>query len=279
MTANQYANLKMEQQRAITLGKVLQECSDVQAIVACEIERLLSVGSSSQHNPGTQSPRDQTPLAHTATLKANLERASRSLRAMHAALEIEVCERTMLGHRFAAAVERESAARDASLHDSLTGMPNRILFRNRLQDGITQATRHDQMFALMFVDLDNFKQINDEYGHSEGDRGLQVIAQRLQAITRSDDLVSRHGGDEFLYLATDIKKESNIPKIAEKIIGVVQTPFEVGAPGHETSVSVGASIGIAVFPRHGIDVDALIRTADRAMYSAKQNRSGYAFAP
>lgn len=130
----------------------------------------------------------------------------------------------------------------------------------------------------MFMDLDDFKNMNDRYGHDVGDVVLQTIARRLTDTTRSEDTVSRHGGDEFLYLAMDIQQESNISLIAEKIIRQIQAPFNVSVRDLNTSMSIKASIGISIFPKHGTDADMLIKNADEAMYRAKQNKSGYSFA-
>jgi diguanylate cyclase (GGDEF)-like protein len=130
----------------------------------------------------------------------------------------------------------------------------------------------------MFVDLDDFKEVNDRYGHDLGDSVLQTVARRLQDNRRGGDSVSRHGGDEFLYLALDIKNEANISLIAEKIIKEIQAPLNVSVGGVATTLSVEASIGISIFPKHGTDADTLVTSADRAMYRAKQDKSGYSFA-
>src|SRR6202044_3678914 len=111
-------------------------------------------------------------------------------------------DRTLVDHQLAAAVEQVEGSRNAALHDSLTGLPNRVLFRDRLEHGIAQAKRHRWILAVMFVDMDNFKSINDTYGHEAGDAVLQTVAKRLAHNARVDDTVSRYGGDEFLYLLT-----------------------------------------------------------------------------
>ena len=167
-----------------------------------------------------------------------MQQASEKLSVVVSALESEVRERNMLDHQFAAAIEQEQAARHASLHDALTGMPNRALFNDRLEHGFAQAKRHGWTLALMFVDLDDFKKINDQYGHEVGDSVLRTIARRLQENTRSDDTVSRHGGDEFLYLAMGIQEETDISLIAEKIIREIQAPINVNVRDLATSLSV-----------------------------------------
>ena len=183
-----------------------------------------------------------------------------------------------IDHQLAAALEQEEGARSASLHDHLTGLPNRVLFKDRLEHGIAQAKRHRWILAVMFVDLDNFKTVNDTYGHQAGDSVLQTIASRLRHITRADDTISRYGGDEFLFLLSQIRDERDIAVIAENILKGIQAPCQVNVLDVVASPIVKASIGISVYPRDGTTVGALIRSADEAMYGAKEDRSGYAFA-
>jgi diguanylate cyclase (GGDEF)-like protein len=128
------------------------------------------------------------------------------------------------------------------------------------------------------VDLDEFKAINDTHGHEAGDAVLRTIAQRLKENTRGDDTVSRHGGDEFLYLLAGIRDEGNIARIAEKIVQVVQMPCDIGVRDGTASVRVKASVGISTFPKDGATAEQLIHSADEAMYRAKHARSGIAFA-
>lgn len=184
----------------------------------------------------------------------------------------------MVDHQLAAAIEQKDAARHAALHDPLTGLPNRALFNDRLEHGLAQARRHGWTLAVMFIDLDKFKAINDTHGHEAGDRVLQTIAGRLKANTRGGDTVCRHGGDEFLSLLMETRDEQAIASIAQKIANAIQAPLDVSAGGLVVNVSVGASIGIAVFPKHGDTADTLINNADKAMYRAKQDKSGIAFA-
>ena len=126
----------------------------------------------------------------------------------------------------------------------------------------------------MFVDLDGFKGINDTYGHDVGDRVLQTISQRLKENTRDDDTVSRHGGDEFLYLLMEVRDEQVITLITENILKVIQMPCDVGV----RDLIIRASIGISIFPKDGTTADTLVKRADKAMYHAKKTRSGYSFA-
>ncbi|MGD0504736.1 MAG: GGDEF domain-containing protein [Steroidobacteraceae bacterium] len=207
-----------------------------------------------------------------------LTEASERLGAVHQALLLEIRDRTMVDHLLAAAVEQEEGSRNAALHDHLTGLPNRVLFKDRLEHGIAQAKRHGWILAVMFVDLDNFKSINDIYGHQAGDAVLQAVAARLGQNTRNEDTVSRHGGDEFLYLLTPLHEQKDIAMIAAKILQALQAPCDVRVGDVSLSLCLEASIGIAVFPKDGDSSIALIQRADDAMYGAKEKRSGVAFA-
>lgn len=223
-------------------------------------------------------PAFDVALRKNATLVAKVQAARTEVSLVNSALALEIRDRSMVDLRFAAAEEQEQAARHASLHDVLTGLPNRALFNDRLDHGLAQARRHGWTLAVMFVDLDDFKIINDTHGHDAGDGVLRAIAQRLKENTRGADTVSRHGGDEFLYLLTGIRDEANIAKIAEKIVLAVQEPCIISLRDSTISASVKASIGISTFPKDGTTAEELINGADEAMYRAKQAKSGVAFA-
>jgi diguanylate cyclase (GGDEF)-like protein len=184
----------------------------------------------------------------------------------------------MTDHELAAAWEQQAAARHTSLHDALTGLPNRALLDDRLEHGFAQARRHDRSMAVMFLDLDKFKSINDTHGHDVGDFVLKTVAQRLTAVTRGDDTISRISGDEFLYLLTELRSEGNIVPVAEKILKAIRAPMNIQIHGVDTSLSINASIGISIYPQHGTSAGALINSADQAMYRAKQSGAGYALA-
>ena len=152
-------------------------------------------------------------------------------------------------------------------HDILTRLPNRALFKDRLSVAITQAHRNQEKLAVMFIDLDRFKVINDSLGHTMGDRLLQSVSQRLLSCVRKGDTLSRFGGDEFTILLPNIKNESTALQVAEKMLESIKTPFDIA--GHE--IYIGASIGIAVYPDAGEDIEALIKNADIAMYRIKSS--------
>jgi diguanylate cyclase (GGDEF)-like protein/PAS domain S-box-containing protein len=159
-------------------------------------------------------------------------------------------------------------------HDTLTELPNRALFEDRLQQSINNALRREEDFALFFIDLDNFKQINDTLGHHVGDEVLKVIAKRVAGCIKEGDTLARLGGDEFTVILQDIKASENAAAVAQKIIHNLKPKIKLGP--HELHVS--ASIGISLFPKDSVLKDDLLRFADTAMYKAKdEGRSHFQF--
>ena len=159
-------------------------------------------------------------------------------------------------------------------HDSLTDLPNRILLDDRLTQATTRARRHRQKLAVLFIDIDRFKHINDSLGHATGDRLLQSIAQRLLTCVRSSDTVSRQGGDEFVILLSEVTHAQDAAVSAEKILHSLSAPHLVDQ--HELHVTV--SIGIATYPDDGYEAETLLQNADFAMYHAKDcGRNNYQF--
>ncbi len=155
-------------------------------------------------------------------------------------------------------------------HDALTGLPNRILLKDRLNQAIVHAQRIKDGVALLFIDLDQFKLINDSLGHHIGDRLLQAVAQRLQFCMRKDDTLARFGGDEFVLVLMSPADGHSAGQVAEKIRDTLQPPISV--EGHE--LHVGCSIGISLYPDDGDDTETLMRNADIAMYHAKERGRG-----
>ena len=151
-------------------------------------------------------------------------------------------------------------------HDSLTDLPNRGLFIDRLRSGIARAKRNNQPLALLFVDLNDFKPVNDEYGHQTGDRLLRVVAQRLMAAVREVDTVARVGGDEFAVILEAITDADDAAIVAVKIAECIGEPFSIGSH----TLRIGASTGIAIFPGDGDEVSTLLQHADAQMYRAKR---------
>ncbi len=165
----------------------------------------------------------------------------------------------------------EKALLQQALHDNLTGLPNRTLLLDRLEQGIRSARRQNTPLALLLMDLDHFKEVNDALGHQAGDAVLRDAAQRLREEVRESDTVARLGGDEFAILLPGAD-EAGAQLVARKVFTSLQRPFELGTDALE----VGVSIGIALCPRHGEDVDTLLRRADIAMYVAKRTTDGSA---
>lgn len=175
------------------------------------------------------------------------------------------------------AIERKQTEQHLSRlahYDPLTDVPNRILFRDRLEHAINLAERDKNSFTLMFIDLNGFKQVNDNFGHDAGDAIIRICAERLNACLRRSDSVARMGGDEFTLLLQNIANNTDVAHIAEKVIRAIEMPADIN--GHE--VVVGCSIGIAIYPQAGRDADTLLKHADMAMYKAKQeSNSNYRF--
>ena len=160
-------------------------------------------------------------------------------------------------------------------HDSLTALPNRLLFNDRLGQAISLAKRDSRQFALLYLDLDRFKLVNDSMGHSAGDELLKFAADRIRQQVRESDTVARIGGDEFAVILRDITSREAVAGIADKIIKALTTPFHLAS--RNQSVEIGTSIGIAIYPVDAQDIDSLIKQADAAMYSAKIRRSCFRF--
>jgi diguanylate cyclase (GGDEF)-like protein/PAS domain S-box-containing protein len=157
-------------------------------------------------------------------------------------------------------------------HDALTGLPNRLLFRDRLTVALAHAKRQRAPLAVMFLDLDRFKNVNDTLGHSLGDELLRAVAARLRTVVREGDTISRMGGDEFTVLLSELRDPADAAKIAQKLLDTVAHPLRV--EGHELYVTT--SIGIALFPNDGDSAEALLKNADSAMYRAKDaGRNSY----
>ena len=159
-----------------------------------------------------------------------------------------------------------------SVHDALTGLPNRVLFRDRIEQAIQVGRRSGRGCAVMLMDLNHFKEINDTLGHHQGDRLLQEVAERLSATLRASDTVARLGGDEFGVLLNGVADAGGAALVAQGLLERLREPFTVDA----TTLQVGCSIGIACHPLHGDDVETLIQRADIAMYAAKASSSGCA---
>ena len=162
---------------------------------------------------------------------------------------------------------KEEEIRKITLQDALTGLPNRVLFEQHLDQGLIQAKRHSRGLAVMFIDLDKFKSINDLYGHDLGDKVLVMVANRLQSLIRDEDTVCRWGGDEFMCLLLEVKQDADVTRLAEKMVNRIAAPCEFDG----IVFSIRASIGITIYPADGETANILFKNADMAMFKAKGN--------
>ncbi|MGQ3684578.1 MAG: diguanylate cyclase domain-containing protein [Candidatus Loosdrechtia sp.] len=204
------------------------------------------------------------------------------LRALNESLEQKVAERTLelkkaneeLQAEITERKRMEEKIKHLAFHDPLTSLPNRTLFADRLTLALAHAHRTKEILAILFLDLDRFKVINDTLGHSIGDQLLQGVAERLKHCVREDDTVARLGGDEFILLLTGISRTEDVDTIARKILNIFKESWVTS--GHELHITV--SIGIALYPNDGKDAETLLKNADTAMYRAKESgRNNYQF--
>ncbi len=170
--------------------------------------------------------------------------------------------------------ESQDELKHLAHHDPLTKLPNRLLFTARLEHALQHAHRHDRLVAVMFLDLDNFKRINDDLGHLTGDGVLQEVARRLSGLMREDDTVARLGGDEFSIILEDTSDIKKVSLVADKILSAFEKPLEIGTH----SLPMTTSLGISVYPHDGIEASTLVKHADMAMYRAKEGgKNRYCF--
>ena len=160
---------------------------------------------------------------------------------------------------------KEEETRKFTLRDALTGLPNRVSFEQHFDRGLSQAKRHGWGLAVLFIDVDKFKSINDSYGHGLGDKVLLMMANRLQSFIRDEDTISRWGGDEFVCLLLEVKQEADVTRLAEKMVNRIAAACEFDG----IVLSISASIGIAIYPADGETADILFKNADTAMFKAK----------
>ncbi len=209
-----------------------------------------------------------------------VERREKALAEHRAHTETQLLEANE--HLVVAAVQAQTMAEAAEQtvaetlfkaeNDFLTGLPNRALLTDRVAQSIALAQRHGKKVALMYLDVDKFKDINDSLGHSVGDRLLQSVAKRLQACVRHSDTVSRHGGDEFVVLLAEVEAVQDADLMAEKLIKAIAEPHLID--GHRLHVTL--SIGMSLYPDDGKDFEEVLTHADTAMYHAKRSgRNNY----
>jgi diguanylate cyclase (GGDEF)-like protein len=169
--------------------------------------------------------------------------------------------------------QTEQAASHRALHDQKTGLPNRTLFDDRLAQAIAGAERHDWGLAVMFLDLDRFKAVNDTHGHAAGDAVLKIVADRLLKNARDEDTICRNGGDEFLYLLIDPGGRDNVARIAGLLRATLASPMAID----DRELVITPSIGISLYPDDGKNANQLVEHADAAMYRCKDQQSAWEF--
>ena len=158
-------------------------------------------------------------------------------------------------------------------HDNLTNLANRVLFEERLEQAISQAKRQNEKFALLFIDLNKFKQINDTLGHKVGDKVLKIISKTMREQVRREDTLARIGGDEFTLLIERIKTAGDVYRLAKKILQAIERPI----PYEGEVLNLSASIGVALYPTDATETEELIKYADMAMYKAKKSSNNIVF--
>ena len=178
----------------------------------------------------------------------------------------DICNFVTIEHDITQQKQDQDKIRFLANHDELTGLPSLRLGKDRLEQAILASIRHKLTMALMFVDLDGFKQINDQYGHKAGDNVLKEVSQRMICATRITDTIARVGGDEFMVILTNVKQPEAVSRVATKILNCIKEPYLF----KDAELIIGASIGIVLCPDQGQTSGVLLRKADKAMYQVKQ---------
>lgn len=188
-------------------------------------------------------------------------------------------QRRVLFHQHRLIDRERQSHQQLAMFDQLTGLPNRMLFEQRLAEALLLSARRGDSMAVLFLDVDRFKPVNDAFGHRAGDRVLSVLASRLKSCVRQQDVVARIGGDEFLILIRDFGGPDDVVVVARKILAAAGKPLSFRGPIDASEpVQISVSIGIALYPTDGSSAEALIQSADAAMYTVKAGgRNGYRF--
>lgn len=269
---------KDKSNKKASLGHVLKKNEKIKQTVKKAASELTSVNEVlKQENIPAQIMKQA--ITQNEDVEQKVAKAADDLKLVNVKLAEEMAERIVIESELSdtktdlaevrddlskAQVKTEEAQQSA-LQDALTGLPNRLSFEQGLDHGLSQAKRHGWGLAVLFIDIDKFKSINDSYGHDLGDQVLLMVANRLKSFVRDEDIVSRWGGDEFVCLLLEVKQEADVTQLAEKMINRVAEAFEFQG----TVLSIRASIGIAIYPADGDTSEILFKNADIAMYKAK----------
>ena len=253
--------LNQSEQVKTKVEECAEELSLVNTVLKVELDEQLGSGEI------------QDALQQSEHIEEKVQECAQDLHDINTVLAQEVRERKRLEQKLSISKAEEERARYLAYHDNTTGLANRALFNERLDHALIQAERHNWSLALLYMDLDKFKAINDTHGHHVGDKVLQLVGERLQACIRAEDTISRIGGDEFLCLLMEVKNDTTVAKVAELMIKRVSQTCEI----NQIKLAIQLSIGIVMYPGDGTTADALLRNADAAMYQAKQGKKNYCF--
>lgn len=262
-----------------SLGRVIKKTESIQVSVENAASELESVNEVLKEDDVPARTMRQA-IEQNEDAEQKVAKAADDLELVNTKLTEEMAERIVLESELAdtktdlaelrddlsKAQMQTEEAQQLALRDALTGLPNRVLFEQSLDSGLSQAKRRGWGLAVLFIDIDNFKSINDDHGHDTGDQVLLMVAERLKSFVRDEDLVSRWGGDEFACLCFEIKQEGDVVRLAKKMIDRIAEACDFDG----TTLSVQASIGVAIYPADGETADILFRHADAAMYRAKE---------
>ncbi len=266
----------------IPLKDLLDQSEEIKKDVEAAAEQISSVNAVLKNDDKVilPFPTIEDVIAENEAAEKKVAKAAEDLHQVNAELTKQVAERIELQSELRQTEKKLLEARTdlsksqakekdtlhIALHDPLTKLPNRLLLEQRLDHGLTQSRRYGWKLALMFIDLDKFKNINDSYGHDIGDKVLITVAKRLQDFVRGEDIVSRWGGDEFICVLLNITLEDEVVNLAKKMIARISEDCDFDG----TIVSISATIGIAICPRDGDTADILFKKVDRAMYRSKE---------
>ncbi|MDO9309325.1 MAG: GGDEF domain-containing protein [Deltaproteobacteria bacterium] len=269
-----------------SLERVLKKNEKIKENVTQAASELTSINEVLKQEKGVEVP--VQIIKEVITLNKEVEykvaKAADDLHQVNAELAHEMAERVVLESELAdtktdladvrddlsKSQAKEEETRKFSLQDALTGLPNRVLFEQNFDNGLIQAKRHGWGLAVLFIDIDNFKSINDTYGHDMGDKVLIMVADRLKSSVRKVDTISRWAGDEFVCLLMEVKQGAVVTRLAEKMVNRISEAFEFNG----TVLSIRVSIGIAIYPADGETANVLFKKADTAMYRAKGTEKG-----
>lgn len=264
-----------------SLGRVLQQNEKIKETVKQSATELTAVNEILKQEEGVEVPAQliKEVITQNKEVEYKVAKAADDLHQVNTELAQEMAIRVVLESELAdtktdladarddlsKSQAKEEETREFALQDALTGLPNRVLFEQSLDNALIQAKRHGWRLAVFFIDVDDFKSINDTYGHDMGDKVLIMVADRLKSSVREEDMVSRWAGDEFVCLLMEVKHEADVTRLAKNMANRISEAYEF----NKTVLSIRVSIGIAIYPADGETADILFKKADTAMYKAK----------